>query len=169
MTHSFPSRRSSDLLTAEERERLDEYMRSDPGRVFVDSLNQEQVNRKGESVGEPLSGIEWLRDLRTADPAQATEIVVQAMKLYNQNEVRGGRLIAHLQDNESSAEQTRDWIGTDGIRGLNPNARVAIVSGRENAIAGARLMSALEQGEGRLHQAWPREVPAIGRASGRER
>src|SRR3546814_16818953 len=68
------------------------------------------------------------------------------MKLYNQNEVRGGRLIAHLQDNESSAEQTRDWIGTDGIRGLNPNARVAVVSGRDNAIAGARLMGALEQG-----------------------
>src|SRR3546814_6281245 len=113
MTHSFPSRRSSDLLTAEERERLDEYMRSDPGRVFVDSLNQEQVNRKWESVGEPLSGIEWLRDLRTADPAQATEIVVQAIKLYNQYEVRGGRLIAHLQDNESSAAQTRDWIGTE--------------------------------------------------------
>src|SRR3546814_9979204 len=80
------------------------------------------------------------------------------MKLYNQNEVRGGRLIAHLQDNESSAEQTRDWIGTDGIRGLNPNARVAIVSGRDNAIAGARLMSALEQGEGRLSQAWRHEV-----------
>src|SRR3546814_20101085 len=80
------------------------------------------------------------------------------MKLYNQNEVRGGRLIAHLQDNESSAEQTRDWIGTDGIRGLNPNARVAIVSGRDNAIAGARLMSALEQGEGRLSQALRHEV-----------
>lgn len=152
-------------LMSEEKERLNEYLRSDPGRAFVDSLNQEQVNRKWENVGEPLSGIEWLRDLRTADPAQATEIVAQVMKLYNQNEVRGSRLIAHLQDNESSAAQTREWIGTDGIHGLIPNARAAIVSGRDNAIAGARLMSALEQGEGRLSQAWRREVHENGNPS----
>src|SRR3546814_13195162 len=116
---------SSDVCSSDlERERLDEYMRSDPGRVFVNSLNQEQVNRKWENVGEPLSGIEWLRDLRTADPAQATEIVVQVMKLYNQNEVRGGRLIAHLQDNESSAGQTRERLGTDGISGLKDRKSV---------------------------------------------
>src|SRR3546814_12857268 len=127
---------SSDVCSSDlERERLDEYMRSDPGRVFVDSLNQEQVNRKWESVGEPLSGIEWLRDLRTADPAQATEIVVQAMKLYNQNDVRGGRLIALLQDNESGAEQTRDRLGKAGIRGLNPNASVSIFSGPDSGKA----------------------------------
>jgi hypothetical protein len=144
---------------------LNAYLRSDPGREFVSSLNQEQVAKKWTNVGEPLSRIEWLTELRQSDPAQATEIVAQAMKLYNQNEVRGGRLIEHLENNELTSEQTHDWIGTDGIRGLKPNARAAIVSGRDGAIAGAQLMNELEQGDGRLSQAWRREVHESGNAS----
>src|SRR3546814_17071258 len=82
-------------------------MRSDPGRVFVDSLNQEQVNRKWESVGEPHSGIEWMRDLRTADQAETNAIAGQAMKLDNQNEVRGVWSMDSWQASEQCATQTR--------------------------------------------------------------
>ena len=149
---------NGNALTSNEQSRLNAYLRSEPGREFVSSLNQEQVAKKWTNVGEPLSGIEWLTQLRQSDPAQATLIVAQAMKLYNQNEVRGGRLIEHLQNNELTSQQTSDWIGTDGIRGLNPNARAAIISGRDGAIAGAQLMNELEHGEGRLSQAWRREV-----------
>lgn len=80
---------AGNALTGAEQSRLDEYLRSYPGRELVSSLNQEQIDTKWQNVGEPLSRIEWLRDLRQADPAQATEIVAQAMKLYNQNELRG--------------------------------------------------------------------------------
>lgn len=156
---------SGNALTGEEQSRLNEHLRSDSGRELVSSLNQEQIDKKWQNVGEPLSRIEWLRDLRQADPAQATEIVAQAMKLYNQNEIRGERLITHLENNELTAAETRDWIGSQGISGLNPAARQAIVTGRDNAIAGARLMNALELGEGRLAQAWQREVHERGNPS----
>ncbi len=149
---------SGNALTSSEESSLNAYLRSDPGRDFVSSLNQEQVAKKWTNVGEPLSRIEWLAELRQSNPAEATEIVAQTMKLYNQNEVRGSRLIAHLAGTELSSDQTRDWIGTEGVRGLNPNARTAIISGRDGAIAGAQLLNALEQGDGRLSQAWQREV-----------
>lgn len=156
---------AGNALAGAEQSRLNEYLRSDPGRELVSSLNQEQIDKKWQNVGEPLSRIEWLRDLRQADPAQVTEIVAQAMKLYNQNELRGERLITHLQNNELNAAETRDWIGSQGISGLSPAARQAIVTGRDNAIAGAQLMSALELGEGRLAQAWQREVHEMGNSS----
>lgn len=149
---------SGNTLTSEEQSRLNDFLRSDPGRELVSSLNQEQIDRKWANVGEPLSRIEWLRELRQVDPAQATEIVAQAMKLYNQNELRGGRLITHLESTELTAVETREWIGSHGISGLNPSARQAIVTGRDNALAGARLMSALELGDGRIAQAWRHEV-----------
>lgn len=160
---------SGNALSVEEQSRLNDYLRSDLGRELVSSLNQEQIDKKWQNVGEPLSCIEWLRDLRRTDPAEATEIVAQSMKLYNQNERRGERLINHLESNELSAEATRDWIGGEGIRGLSANARHAIVTGRDNAIAGAQLMNALELGEGRLAQAWRREVHERGNPSLYER
>lgn len=152
-------------LSGEEQSRLNEYLRSDPGRELVSSLNQEQIDKKWQNVGEPLSRIEWLRNMRRTDPAQATEIVAQAMKLYNQNEIRGERLITYLENNELTAAETRDWIGSQGIDGLNPSARQAIVTGRDNAIAGARLMNALELGDGRLAQTWRREIHEGGNPS----
>lgn len=152
-------------LTGEEQSRLNQYLRSDPGRELVSSLNREQIDKKWQNVGEPLSRIEWLQDLRRTDPGQATEIVAQAMKLYNQNELRGERLITHLENNELTAAETHDWIGSQGISGLNPSARQAIVTGRDNALAGAQLMSALELGDGRLAEAWRREVHESGNPS----
>lgn len=156
---------AGNALTSDEESRLNAYLRSDNGREFVSSLNQQQIDRKWVNVGEPLSRIEWLQALRATDPAQAAEIVAQTMKLYNQNELRGGRLIAHLQQNELSSDQTRDWIGSDGVRGLTHAARTAILSGRDGALAGVRLMNQLEQGEGRLPEAWRREVHENGNAS----
>lgn len=119
---------SGNALTGEEQVRLNGYLRSGSGRELVSSLNQEQVDRKWQNVGEPLSRIQWLRDLRQAEPAQATGIVTQATKLYNQNEIRGERLITHLQSNELTAVETRDWIGSQGTSGLNPAAHQAIVT-----------------------------------------
>jgi hypothetical protein len=152
-------------LTDAERDALNGYLRSDPGREFVSGLNEQQINRKWNNIGEPLSEIEWLRDLRRADPAEATEIVTQVMKLYNQNENRGRRLIDHLSNYEMSSEQTSNWIGNEGIQGLNSNAQRAILSGRDNAITGARLMNSLEQGTGELAQAWQWEIHERGNAS----
>lgn len=160
---------SGNTLSVEEQSRLNDYLRSDLGRELVGSLNQEQIDKKWKNVGEPLSRIEWLRDLRRTDPAEAAEIVAQSMKLYNQNERRGERLINHLERHELGAEATRDWIGGEGIRGLSASARHAIVTGRDNAIAGTRLMNALELGEGRLAQAWRREVHERGNPSLYER
>ena len=149
---------TGNALSDLERNALDEYLRSDPGREFVGSLDREQIARKWNNVGQPLSEIEWLRDLRRDDPAEATEIVAQAMKLYNQNEIRGRRLIDHLRSNELSADRTSQWIGGDGINGLSSGAQRAIISGRDNVVSGARLMTSLEEGRGHLSQAWRNQV-----------
>lgn len=156
---------SGNALTSEELTRLNGYLRSDPGRAFVDELSQQQIQKKWEKVGEPLSQIPWLQTLSATDPAQAAEIVAMTSKLYNQNENRGGDLIRHLQSGEQTSAQTRDWIGSQGIDGLKASARSAIVSGRDNALAGARLMNDLELGDGRLSQAWREQVHARGNVS----
>ncbi len=149
---------TGNALSDLERNALDEYLRSDPGREFVGSLDREQIARKWNNVGQPLSEIEWLRDLRRDDPAEATEIVAQAMKLYNQNEIRGRRLIEHLRTNELGAAQTSQWIGSDGINGLSSSAQRAIISGRDSVVSGARLMTSLEEGGDYLSQAWRNQV-----------
>jgi hypothetical protein len=151
-------------LTADEQSRLNTYLRSDAGREFVDSLNREQIDRKWTNVGEPLSQIPWLQRLSARDPEEAAEIVTLASKLYNQNENRGGQLIRHLQQQqqELTADQTYTWIGTDGVRGLNPAATSAILSGRDAALSGIRLMNDLEMGEGQLSRLWREQVHTNG-------
>lgn len=149
-------------LTADEQSRLNGYLRSDAGREFVDSLNSEQIDRKWTNVGEPLSQIPWLQRLSERDPQQAAEIVALTSKLYNQNENRGGRLLAHLQQNEVTSDQTYAWIGNEGVLGLNPAARTAILSGRDGALSGIRLMNQLEVGDGQLSRLWRDEVHANG-------
>lgn len=149
-------------LTEDEKARLDSYLRSDSGREFVDGLNREQIDRKWTNVGEPLSQIPWLQRLRETDPQQAAEIVALTAKLYNQNENRGALLIGHLQQVELTSGQTYAWIGDDGIRGLNPVARAAILSGRDGALSGVRLMNQLETGDGQLSRLWREEVHTNG-------
>lgn len=141
-------------LTADEQTRLNTYLRSDSGREFVDGLNREQIDRKWENVGQPLSQIGWLQRLSERDPQQAAEIVAMTSKLYNQNENKGGDLVRHLQQNELSSDQTYSWIGNEGVQHLNPAARAAILSGRDGALGGIRLMNALETGDGQLSRAW---------------
>lgn len=151
---------TGNALSAQELSRLNGYLRSDDGREFVAGLDRRQMDRKWERVGQPLSEIPWLQDLRTRDPGQAAEIVAMTSKLFNQNENRGGRLIDRLQEGPMTSEAVRTWIGSQGIDGLNANSRTAIVSGRDNALAGVRLMNALEASEGRIGQAWRAQVDA---------
>ncbi len=145
-------------LTDEERTNLDQFLRSDEGRSFVGELDRQQVGRKWDNIGSPLSRIEWLQNLSETNPGEAAEIVAMTSKLYNQNETRGGRLIQHLQENTLTPAQTSIWIGDQGIQGLNPLARVAIVEGRDKALIGVRLMNSLETGEGQLSQLWREEI-----------
>jgi hypothetical protein len=151
-------------LTAEEQSRLNAYLRSDSGREFVDSLNREQIDRKWTNVGEPLSEIPWLQRLSERDPQQAAEIVTLTSKLYNQNENRGGQLIRHLQQQTEgmTADQTYAWIGNEGVRGLNAAATAAILSGRDAALSGVRLMNQLETGDGQLGRLWREQVHTQG-------
>jgi hypothetical protein len=152
-------------LTSDEQAKLNAYLRSDSGRSFVNDLNQIQVDKKWNNVGEPLSQITWLQQLSSTDPAQAAEIVAMASKLYNQNEIRGRNFIEHLQANQLTSEQASEWIGTQGIDGLNQNARDAIVSGRDAALSGIRLMNNLEQGDGRISRAWREQIHSFGNTS----
>lgn len=156
---------TGNALTSEELSRLNGYLRSDPGRAFVDDLSQQQIQRKWDRVGEPMSQIPWLQTSSERDPAQAAEIVAMTSKLYNQNENRGGLLMDHLERGEQTSTQIRDWIGVQGIDGLNASARNAIVSGRDNALAGVRLMNDLELGSGRVSRAWREQVHDRGNVS----
>ena len=85
-------------------------------------MNQEQIQKKWDNVGQPLSQVPWLQTLAAADPAQAAEIVAMTSKLYNQNETRGAQLIERLQAGAQTADQVGTWIGSDGIAGLNKRA-----------------------------------------------
>lgn len=145
-------------LTENEQSRLNAYLRSDPGREFVESLNREQIERKWTNVGQPLSEIPWLQRLSARDPQEAAEIVAMTSKLYNQNENRGGQLIRHLQQQEITSDQNYAWIGNDGVRGLNPAATAAIRSGRDAALSGIRLMNELEMSDGQLGRLWREQV-----------
>ncbi len=151
-------------LGADERDRLDAYLRSGVGREFVETLNREQVDYKWRRVGQPLSELPWLARLGADDPAEAIEIVTMASKLFNQNEIRGRRLLDHLQHNELSADGTADWIGSTGIDGLNPHACKAIVAGRDHARAGARLLGELQYGTSATSDRW-RSIVQRGDAS----
>lgn len=156
---------TGNALSSEELTRLNGYLRSDPGRAFVDELSQTQIQKKWEKVGEPLSQIPWLQTLSASDPAQAAEIVAMTSKLYNQNENRGRLLLDHLEGGAQTSAEIRDWIGSQGIEGLKASARTAIVSGRDNALEGVRLMNDLELGDGRLSQAWREQVHTRGNVS----
>lgn len=147
-------------LTGSEQARLNSYLRSDPGRAFVDTLDREQVEYKWLHVGQPLSEIVWLQNLSRTDPAQTAELVAMASKRFNQGEARGREFIRHLEDNEMTSAQLADWIVTTSSR--PPANREALLSGRDNALAGTRLMNALELGEGRLSRAWNRHIHADG-------
>ncbi len=110
-------------------------------------------------MGQPLSQVGWLQDLNRDQPAEAAKIVAMASKLYNQNQVRGGLLMQNLQQsNGMTAEGVRDWIGDQGIDGLNPAAQAAIVSGRDATLRGVGLVNALEQGQGSSGTEWRAQV-----------
>lgn len=145
---------TGNALAADERERLDGYLRSGEGREFVEGLNREQVDYKWQRVGQPLARIAWLSDLGKQDPARAIEIVAMASKLFNQNEVRGARLVMHLQHNELSPDGVSNWIGSDGIEGLTANAQRAILSGRDQVRVGAGMLNALQYGTSPVSERW---------------
>ncbi|USJ01765.1 hypothetical protein MUG10_06210 [Xanthomonas prunicola] len=119
-------------LSTTEQDRLNEFLRSDDGRMFVQALNDQQVERKWQAVGEPLSEIGWLQNLNRTHPGEAAEIVAVTSKLYNQNQARGALLVDTLhQSTGMTPDSVRDWVGNQGINGLNPAARAAITSGRD--------------------------------------
>jgi hypothetical protein len=149
-------------LSVDEKTKLDTFLRSDNGRAFVSELNQQQVERKWQNVGQPLSEVQWLQDLSQTDPGQAAEIIAMTAKLYNQNEIRGGRLIEHLKTNTLTSDETSNWIGNEGINGLNESARNAIVTGRDNALRGIKLMNSMENGDGQISRFWREEIHTNG-------
>jgi len=101
---------TDNALTQEEKSKLDTFLRSDDGRLFVGELNQSQVARKWQNVGRPLSEINWLNELGRTNPTEAAEIIAVTSKLYNQNEIRGQRLIDHLEMHELTSTQTRTYL-----------------------------------------------------------
>lgn len=147
-------------LTAVEQDRINQFLRSDPGREFVNNLDRQQIAYKWDNVGQPLSEIQWLQDLRRTNPAEAAEIVAMASKRFNQGETRGRELIQHLEENQMTSTELRDWIDTVSARA--PANRAAIVSGRDNALTAVRLVNDLELGDGRLARAWRDELHTNG-------
>ena len=131
-------------LTSDEQSRLNEYLRSDPGREFVNGLDREQCGYKWENVGQPLSQIRWLQKLSRSDPGQAAEIVAMASKRFNQGEARGLELVEHLQSHEMTSAELNNWI--DVVSARPPANHAALISGRDNALAAVRLMNGLELG-----------------------
>lgn len=149
---------TGNALTSVEQGRLNGFLRSDSGRAFVAELDGVQMQRKWDHVGVPLSQMDWLQKLGQEHPDEADKIVAMTAKLFNQNETRGGRLLGHLRDHPLSAEQTRDWIRSTGVEGLNTAAQSAIRSGCDNAMQGATLLSHIEASDSLVGAAWNTEV-----------
>lgn len=150
---------TGNALEAGEKARLDGFLRSDAGRMFVDELNARQIDAKWERVGSRLAAIPALQEMNRDRPGDAARVVTMVTKLFNQNEVRGARLVDHLERaDEVDPTAVRQWIESEGVRGLRPSARDAILSGRDAADRGALLVSALETGEGALARQWRASV-----------
>lgn len=152
-------------LSAIEQGRLNGYLRSDAGRTFVQTLDAQQLERKWARVGEPLAGLEWLQERSRTDPRESVEIVAMTSKLFNQNEIRGGRLLERLAQGPMTSEDVRNWIGTDGVRGLTPQATSAILSGRDKALAGAHLLGDVAFGRSGIADMFRDEVVTRGNPS----
>ncbi|MEA5126486.1 hypothetical protein, partial [Xanthomonas floridensis] len=156
-------------LSSTEQDRINEFLRSDDGRTFVQALNDQQVERKWQAVGEPLSEIGWLQNLNRTHPGEAAEIVAVTSKLYNQNQSRGTLLVDTLkQSTGMTPDSVRDWVGNQGINDLNPDVRAAITSGRDATARGVGLVNALELGQGQGSEEWRTQVreannPALAR------
>ncbi len=152
--------RHGNALSTEELLRLNEYLRSDPGRDFVSGLDREQIVYKWENVGQPLSQTLWLQELGRTDPRQAAEIVTMASKRFNQGEKRGRELLRILEANEMSSDDVSSWI--ENVSTLGASDPAAIISGRDSALTAVRLISDLELGHGRLSEAWHQELHVNG-------
>lgn len=149
---------TGNALTPIEQTRLNGFLRSDEGRAFVAELDGVQLQRKWDNVGEPLSRMDWLQTLGETQPGEVDKIVAMTAKLFNQNEIRGGRLLEQLRDHPMSADETREWIRSVGVDGLNAAAQRAIRSGCDNAYAGAELLSRLEASPTIAGRAWREEI-----------
>ena len=145
-------------LTESEEDNLNKFLQSDEGRSFISSLDQQQIERKWENIGQPLSEISWLQAYAEKNPQEAAKIVAMNIKLFNQNEVRGKRLLEHLKNNELTADQVDTWISNEGIQGLKDSAQKAILSGKTNALAGIALLNNLETGDNALSREWRHQV-----------
>lgn len=147
-------------LSEVEQTRLNAYLRSDPGRAFVDELDQQQIAYKWDHVGQPLSEIEWLQQLRRTDATQAAEIVAMTGKRFNQGEARGREMIRHLQAGETTSADLSDWVGSGSARA--PANSSAITSGRDAALGAVALVNHLERGTGHISQAWRTQIHTNG-------
>lgn len=156
---------TGNALTSTEQTRLNGFLRSDDGRAFVAELDSVQLQRKWDNVGEPLSQMDWLQTLGETQPGEADKIVAMTAKLFNQNEIRGGRLLEHLRDHPMSADETREWIRSVGVDGLNVAAQRAIRSGCDNAFRGAELLSRLEASPSVAGMAWREEIDQLANPS----
>lgn len=145
-------------LSQLEQLRLNGFLRSDTGRAFVAGLDDSQLQRKWDKVGEPLSRMDWLQALGRDHPDEVHKIVAMTAKLFNQNETRGGRLLAHLSDHPMNADETHDWICSTGVEGLNTAAQAAIRSGCDNALRGAELLARVEGSPTIAGRAWSEAV-----------
>lgn len=80
LTHRLQTRgQHGNALTEVEQTPLNDYLRSDPGRMFVNSLDSEQITYKWTTVGQPLADIPWLQQLRQSDASQSAEIVAMVV------------------------------------------------------------------------------------------
>ena len=147
-----------------EQERLNSYLRSE--RAASSSTRSSRADRvqMGQGRRAAFQG-EMAAGSGGDQPAAVGEIVAMTSKLFNQNETRGARLLQQLLSTETTSEAVEHWIGSTGIEGLNPQARKAIVSGRDSALAGIRLMNAMEMGDGPLSTRWRDVVYSNGDAA----
>ena len=152
-------------LTQEEQYRLNSFLRSDPGRAFVLGLDKQQLDRKWEYVGKPLSQIAWLNQLSERNPNEAAKIVGMTAKLFNQYETSGRKLIHELQEKFMSSDDVTKWIGTHGVENLKPKMKDLITHKRDSALKGVELMNRLEASPSSLGEMWKRQIHDQGNAS----
>lgn len=146
-------------LTAQDKERLNGYFRTDMGKASVDAFCQQQMNSKWEHVGKPLSETQWLQDLAKTDPKQVTEIVAMTTKLYNQGGSRGERLVERIQEGAITTDGIGQWLEEDfKLKPTSESGKQAYRSGQQATRNGAGMFYALEASDGTLGKAWQERV-----------
>lgn len=136
-------------LDATVKARLDAFLASNEGISWVHGRDVAQVNHLMTNAITPLTGSQLYQNASLDDQVRLAAVVG---KVYNQNEVTGGRIVNRIAANEFASLDDVN-VAVDGIMKAKGDF---YETGRKDALAGADVVNALRNAstDNPMRQAW---------------